>query len=112
MLRISSLLREAYSSCGPSPAAGTRHRRSGWVVIWNLTDHCNLACRHCYAGGNSSHSGEKGDGEGELSAWEAQAVIDDLARLDQIRVQYLGRKGVLTERQMPPVLVASINFFI
>lgn len=75
MLRISSLLREAY--CLPSRR--TRHSRSGYVVIWNLTNHCNLSCYHCYANANSNRLGK---GNRELRTQEAKEVIDGLAMLD------------------------------
>ena len=69
MLRISRLLRELYF-----PASQRRnHPRSGLVVIWNLTNRCNLACPHCYA-----HVESNGVAD-ELSTEEAKNVIDDLA---------------------------------
>jgi radical SAM protein with 4Fe4S-binding SPASM domain len=72
MLRISSLLKDAYHPCPP----GSGRRKPGWVVIWNLTNRCNLSCHHCYADANARRSPE------ELSTREAQAVIDELATID------------------------------
>ncbi len=45
------------------------------VVVWNITNACNLNCVHCYA----SPSYE--NGEDELSTEEALEVIDDLAEM-------------------------------
>ena len=42
------------------------------VVVWNVTQRCNLRCRHCYA----SCDGSIGD---ELSFDEGCALLDDLA---------------------------------
>jgi len=70
MLRISRLLNNVYDL---APKSNT-HGKSGLVVIWNLTNRCNLSCPHCYASANS-HGGVS-----ELSTREAKRVIDDLAR--------------------------------
>lgn len=51
--------------------AGMRHP----VVFWNITNRCNLACKHCY-----SRSGPGDSNEGELTTVEALDLIDDLAR--------------------------------
>lgn len=69
MLRISRLLKEVYY---PRPQTES-HGKSGLVVIWNLTNRCNLSCPHCYASAKSK------EGTGELSTEEAKKVIDDLA---------------------------------
>lgn len=42
------------------------------VVVWNLTQRCNLHCRHCYAAGEAHP-------ERELSTAEAKGVLDGLA---------------------------------
>ncbi|MBC7341796.1 MAG: radical SAM protein [Clostridia bacterium] len=51
--------------------------RPGWgpVVVWNLTQRCNLACRHCYAG---TEAGAMRPWPGPNTA-EARAIIDQLA---------------------------------
>ncbi|MGM0395831.1 MAG: putative heme d1 biosynthesis radical SAM protein NirJ1 [Bacillota bacterium] len=46
---------------------------SGPVVVWNCTNTCNLACRHCYA--NSENKSFKE----ELTTEEAKEFIDDLS---------------------------------
>lgn len=44
------------------------------VVVWNVTQRCNLFCMHCYA---SSHDREY---EGELTTDEGLRLLDDLAQ--------------------------------
>ncbi|MDO9574095.1 MAG: radical SAM protein, partial [Candidatus Contubernalis sp.] len=46
---------------------------SGPVVIWNITQSCNLKCKHCYANSESKKY------EGELSPKEGLKLVDDLA---------------------------------
>ncbi len=70
MLRISKLFQKIYYP-DPQPKA---HKQSGMVVIWNLTNRCNLACPHCYA-----HATSKGSAN-ELNTRDARKVIDDLVR--------------------------------
>ena len=70
MLRISKLLQKVNNAVS-QPGI---HKKSGVVIIWNLTNRCNLACPHCYAQATS-----KGVAN-ELSTREAKKVIDDLAR--------------------------------
>lgn len=43
------------------------------VVVWNVTRRCNLRCVHCYA-----HAKDRAD-EGELTAGQGRALLDDLA---------------------------------
>lgn len=72
MLRISRLLKKALDA-EDFPAG---RARAGHVIIWNLTNRCNLSCYHCYADARLSASGR------ELSTQEARSLIDDLARHD------------------------------
>ena len=46
------------------------------VVVWNLTNRCNLKCRHCYL------SAEDRDYSRELTTDEAKAFIDDLVKVE------------------------------
>jgi radical SAM protein with 4Fe4S-binding SPASM domain len=52
-----------------------------YVVSWNLTYRCNLACEHCYldAGGAARVEDEAFADRGEMSTQECFKVIDDLA---------------------------------
>jgi len=43
------------------------------VVVWNMTQRCNLRCVHCYA-----HAKDRAF-EGELTTAQGKALIDDLA---------------------------------
>lgn len=50
-----------------------------YIVSWNLTKRCNLACPHCYIGAD----GENERRRSELSRDEALAVLDDLSALNK-----------------------------
>ena len=52
-----------------------------YVVSWNLTYRCNLACEHCYldAGGTPLVSAENFADRSELGTEECFRVIDDIA---------------------------------
>jgi len=52
-----------------------------YVVSWNLTYRCNLACEHCYldAGGTPQVATENFADRSELSTEECFKVIDDIA---------------------------------
>jgi len=49
------------------------NREAGPVVVWNMTQSCNLNCVHCYM------DSEAGRYSKELSTEEARSFIDDLA---------------------------------
>ncbi len=46
------------------------------VVFWNITNKCNLSCKHCYINARPEL-----DGRDELSLEEAKAFIADLAEM-------------------------------
>jgi radical SAM protein with 4Fe4S-binding SPASM domain len=46
------------------------------VVFWNITNKCNLSCRHCYINARPEL-----DGRDELSLEEAKVFMDDLAEM-------------------------------
>ena len=52
-----------------------------YVVSWNLTYRCNLACEHCYldAGGSARLSDPAFADRSELSTQECRKVVDDIA---------------------------------
>lgn len=62
------------------------------VVFWNLTDRCNLICRHCY-----SRSEPTFRTEGELTTGEALGVIDDLAEMGVPLILFTGGEPLLRE---------------
>jgi Fe-coproporphyrin III synthase len=67
----SDALRYGYRRAGEvTPPAATRRRP---VVVWNVTQACNLACAHCYA------SARRGPARDEFDRAEGHALFDDLA---------------------------------
>jgi len=52
-----------------------------YVVSWNLTYRCNLACEHCYldAGGNPQVESEEFSDRSELTTEQCRGVIDEIA---------------------------------
>ena len=56
------------------------------VVVWNLTNRCNLKCRHCYLSApvcrDSGTGREDRDYSRELTTAEAKAFIDDLVKVE------------------------------
>ena len=59
------------------------------VVVWNITQACNLSCMHCYA-----HA-VKRPREKELSRQEAKTVIDDLARFGSPVILFSGGEPLM-----------------
>lgn len=59
------------------------------VVVWNITQACNLKCVHCYA-----HA-VKRPREKELSNEEARAVIDDLAQFGAPVILFSGGEPLM-----------------
>ncbi|MBM4064508.1 MAG: radical SAM protein [Planctomycetes bacterium] len=68
MLRITEYIRDALSRKGYRPFSGT-------IVIWNITNNCNLSCKHCYANANQA----KGK---DLDSEEAISLIHQLKQSD------------------------------
>ncbi|MBI4687037.1 MAG: radical SAM protein [Nitrospirae bacterium] len=68
MLRITEYIKDAVSGKVCRPFNGT-------IVIWNLTNNCNLSCKHCYASANQL----KNNG---LSRDEIQSLIQQLKQSD------------------------------
>lgn len=64
---------------------------NGPVVIWNITQSCNLNCKHCYA------SSEAKKYEGELSLEEGLTLIDDLAAFKVPVILFSGGEPLIRE---------------
>jgi len=83
MLRISEYLRKALS--------GESYRVfPGVIAIWNLTNRCNLYCKHCYSMANS-------DPSEELSLREIADLAEQLAEEDVRFVILSGGEPLLRE---------------
>lgn len=66
MLRITELIRKTVKK-------EKGQERHGISLIWNLTNKCNLYCRHCYSSANTSHA--------ELSTEELISLITPLKEI-------------------------------
>lgn len=66
MLRVSQYIRKALRKEIPKPINGV-------ILIWNLTNRCNLFCKHCYAFANS-------DKKDELSLDEIKSISEELRK--------------------------------
>ena len=63
------------------------------VVVWNMTQRCNLKCVHCYA-----HAVEPSNHQDPISTDQAKAMIDDLAQFGAPVILFSGgedRKSVV-----------------
>ncbi|MDQ7037982.1 MAG: radical SAM protein [Aquificota bacterium] len=69
----------------------------GIILIWNLTNRCNLYCRHCYASARSEASGD-------LSTEEALALIPSLRRAG-VRFAVLSGGEPLLREDLPEIAV-------
>ncbi len=61
------------------------------LVVWNMTNRCNLACMHCYI------SAEDRSYRDELTTDEAKAFIDDLAQMGCPVLLFSGGEPLLRE---------------
>jgi len=59
------------------------------VVVWNITQTCNLNCIHCYAHAVSKRS------ENEFTGEQARAVIDDLAEFGAPVILFSGGEPLM-----------------
>ncbi len=98
MLSVSALIRGTvttgdvlrYGRSSRAPAALLHYaaeRRP--VVVWNVTQRCNLHCMHCYA------SSQDREYEGELSTEEGLALLEDLAGFGAPVVLFSGGEPLL-----------------
>jgi AdoMet-dependent heme synthase len=76
----SARLAEASAEAGGARPAGLEFVRP-YVISWNLTYRCNLACEHCYldAGGSPLVASENFADRSELGTDECFRVIDEIA---------------------------------
>jgi len=61
-----------------------------FLVVWNLTDACNLSCRHCY-----QRAGPKRPDE--LPTSEKLRVVEELAKVGVVSVAFSGGEPLMAE---------------
>ncbi len=61
------------------------------IVVWNMTNRCNLRCRHCYIEAEDKAYG------GELTTAEAKTFIDDLADMKVPVLLFSGGEPLLRD---------------
>ena len=62
------------------------------VVVWNMTQRCNLKCVHCYA-----HAVEPSNHKDPISTDQAKAIIDDLAQFGAPVMLFSGGEPLVRE---------------
>jgi 12,18-didecarboxysiroheme deacetylase len=62
------------------------------VVVWNMTQRCNLKCVHCYA-----HAVEPSSHKDPISTDQAKAIIDDLAAFGAPVMLFSGGEPLVRE---------------
>ncbi len=62
------------------------------VVVWNMTQRCNLKCVHCYA-----HAVDPSDHEDPISTDKAKEIIDDLAQFGAPVMLFSGGEPLVRE---------------
>jgi len=66
----------------------TNHRP---IVVWNMTNRCNLSCKHCYIGAKDEEH------RGELTTRQAKRFIEDLGKLKVPVLLFSGGEPLLRE---------------
>ncbi len=59
------------------------------IVVWNITQRCNLACAHCYLDATDRAA------SGELTTDEARVFIDDVAAMDSPVLLFSGGEPLM-----------------
>ncbi len=54
MLRITDYIKK---SLKPDSSLNSKHKSGGSLLIWNITNSCNLECAHCYSSSEKINSG-------------------------------------------------------
>jgi 12,18-didecarboxysiroheme deacetylase len=62
------------------------------VVVWNMTQRCNLKCVHCYA-----HAVEPSNHKDPISTEQAKIMIDDLAQFGAPVILFSGGEPLVRE---------------
>lgn len=92
------------SACEPRQA-GEEFRRP-YVVSWNLTYRCNLACEHCYldAGGSPLVTDEEFADRSELTTEQCYKVVDDIRTFAPEALTILTGGEPLLRRDILPIV--------
>jgi len=89
------------------------------MVVWNFTQACNMACKHCYqdagpAGILSRRSPKDEDGQdagrradGELTFAEQKRLVDTLARRDVAMIAFSGGEPLMSPTFLPVARYAA-----
>ena len=84
------------------------------MVVWNFTQACNMACKHCYqdAGPRANLSRHSPDSpgrspDGELSFDEQKRLVDLLARRDVAMIAFSGGEPLLSPTFLPVARYAA-----
>lgn len=77
-----------------------------YVVSWNLTYRCNLACEHCYldAGGSPLVESEAFADRSELNTEQCKKVVDDIAAFAPEALTILTGGEPLLRRDIIPII--------
>jgi sulfatase maturation enzyme AslB (radical SAM superfamily) len=76
-----------------------------FLVVWQLTNICNLRCKHCYA---SSERKPKPD---ELTTEETKKLIDELARCGVVAIAFSGGEPLMRKDFFEIAAYAKKNDF-
>lgn len=93
MINLTRLVggRETVSTTIRKSAEVGRWVESAPVTVWNITNVCNLRCRHCYASSLPSEP------EDELTTEEALGLIDDMASMGVPLLIFSGGEPLMRE---------------
>ncbi len=72
------------------------------VVVWNMTQQCNLKCIHCYAHAKARQTDD------ELTTAEGKALIDDLAAIGTPVILFSGGEPMM-RRDLPELAGYAVN---
>jgi len=70
------------------------------MVVWNFTQACNMACKHCY-----QNAGRREDGE--LTFDEQKRLVDTLARRDVAMIAFSGGEPLMSPTFLPVARYAA-----
>lgn len=90
----------------PEPVVGDPAFQRPYVISWNLTYRCNLACEHCYldAGGKPEVTTENFSDRSELSTEQCYGVIDQIAEFAPEALTILTGGEPLLRRDILPII--------